>query len=85
MDVPFRPSLFKSVTVLVLSAFIQTSVFPVSLSLAQESLVLPKPGVMVPLSPEFTPAHLKGITIHPEDALKFDFIVHRLGQMIFIF
>ncbi len=32
---------------------------------------------MVSLSQEFTPAHLKGITIHPDNALMFDFIVQR--------
>ncbi|MDO8675914.1 MAG: hypothetical protein Q7K71_07380 [Candidatus Omnitrophota bacterium] len=43
---------------------------------AQE-LVLPKPGVRIALSPEFTPAHLKGITIHQDNALRFDFLIHR--------
>jgi len=38
---------------------------------------LPAPGMMVHLSPEFTPAYLKGIVIHPENALKFDFIVYK--------
>ncbi|MBF0490510.1 MAG: hypothetical protein HQL15_07820, partial [Candidatus Omnitrophica bacterium] len=44
-----------------------------------ESVVpwMPKPGVMVGLSPEFTPAHLKGITIHPDNGLMFDFIIQR--------
>ncbi len=40
-------------------------------------LQLPKPGVMVHLSSEFTPAHLSGLVIHPEDPLKFDFLIHR--------
>jgi len=38
---------------------------------------MPKPGTMVSLSPEFTPAYLKGIVIHPENALKFDFIIYK--------
>jgi len=38
---------------------------------------LPVPGVMVQLSPEFTPAHLQGLTIHPDNALKFDFLIHK--------
>jgi len=41
---------------------------------------LPKPGTMIYLSPEFIPAHLTGMIIHPEDALKFDFIIHRGNQ-----
>ena len=32
---------------------------------------------MVHLSPEFTPAHLQGLTIHPDNALKFDFLIHK--------
>jgi hypothetical protein len=38
---------------------------------------MPKPGVMVYLSPEYTPAYLKGIVIHPENPFKFDFITYR--------
>lgn len=38
---------------------------------------MPQPGVMVHLSREFTPAYLKGIVIHPEDPLKFDFIIYK--------
>src|SRR4029077_5867910 len=36
-----------------------------------------KPGAIVHLSPEFTPAYLKGIIIHPDNALMFDFIIQR--------
>ena len=36
---------------------------------------LPAPGVRVGLSPEFNPAILKGIKVHPEDPFKFDFIL----------
>ena len=39
--------------------------------------IMPKPGTMVHLSPAFTPAHLKGITIHPDNALKFDFLIQK--------
>jgi|GEM_PF-3313043 len=38
---------------------------------------MPAPGTMVNLSPAFVPAHLKGITIHPDNALQFDFLVHK--------
>ncbi len=43
---------------------------------AQE-ISLPAPGTMVHLSPQFTPALLKGIVIHPKDPFKFDFIINR--------
>jgi hypothetical protein len=43
---------------------------------------MPKPGTRLALSPEFTPAHLKGLVIHPENALQFDFIIHK-GDEVF--
>ena len=43
---------------------------------------LPAPGGMVHLSPEFTPAHLQGITIHPDNALQFDFLIHKGDQQL---
>ncbi len=36
---------------------------------------LPAPGVMVHLSPEFSPAILKGIKVHPDQPFKFEFIL----------
>ena len=36
---------------------------------------LPSPGVMVPLSPGFAPAILKGVKIFPDNPLRFDFII----------
>ncbi|MBF0593415.1 MAG: hypothetical protein HQL22_00450 [Candidatus Omnitrophica bacterium] len=36
---------------------------------------LPQPGVMVGLSEAFTPVILKGMTVHPDQPLVFDFIV----------
>ena len=39
--------------------------------------LMPHPGTMVSLSSSFTPAHLWGMTIHPKDPFKFDFLVHR--------
>jgi hypothetical protein len=43
----------------------------------QTVLNLPAPGVMVSLTPAFTPAMIKGINIYPENPLKFDFIIDR--------
>ncbi|MCK5260368.1 MAG: ankyrin repeat domain-containing protein, partial [Candidatus Omnitrophica bacterium] len=40
-----------------------------------EGLNLPVPGTMIHLSPAFAPVLLKGMTIHPNDPLKFDFII----------
>ncbi len=43
---------------------------------------MPVPGTMVPLSPQFSPAYLKGIVIHPKDPLKFDFIIYKGDQFM---
>ena len=55
--------------------FVLTCLAPVGY--AQESIVLPKPGTMVRLSPAFASAHLKGMVINPKDPFKFDFIINR--------
>ena len=41
--------------------------------------LMPAPGAMVNLSPVYTPAYLKGIVIHPDNALQFDFLIDK-GQ-----
>jgi hypothetical protein len=58
-------------------AFILTSVNMPAHAQMPTLLWLPKPGTMVNLSPDFAPAELKGIVIHPENALKFDFIIDK--------
>jgi len=55
-------------------AFLVNLCWPIPLGQAQE-FRLPKPGVMVNLSPTYTPVHLTGMSIHPDDALKFDFLI----------
>jgi hypothetical protein len=60
-------------------AFVVSSLYVPQLAQAGEMTILrlPSPGIMVHLSPEFTPAHLQGLTIHPENALQFDFLIHQ--------
>jgi len=41
----------------------------------QTVLNLPAPGTMVPMTPAFQPAMIRGMTIHPENPLQFDFLV----------
>jgi len=61
----------------------RTIVFVLSFSLifsptaaqAKTVLNLPIPGTMISPSPAFVPVLLKGMTIHPDDPLKFDFII----------
>ena len=59
----------------VLCAFLINIFGPIPAS-AQE-FILPKPGVMVHLSPEFNPPVLKGIKIHPDNPFRFDFILDK--------
>ena len=68
----------KTIAIIIVVAFITTSIrVPAYAQVAQQEFMpsLPALGMMVHLSPEFTPAHLVGVTIHPENALQFDFLV----------
>ncbi|MBF0512040.1 MAG: hypothetical protein HQL13_06920 [Candidatus Omnitrophica bacterium] len=44
-------------------------------ALAQEALSLPQPGVMVDLSAAYVPVLIKGLRVHPDNPLLFDFIL----------
>ncbi len=68
----------KTLPYRILSAFIAfTFTFGLALppSYAQSVFTLPAPGTMVTTSPGFTPTLINGIIIHPENPLKFDFII----------
>jgi len=62
-------------------AFLVNVVGPIPTAQAQE-FQLPVPGVMLHLSPGFIPAELKGITVHPENPLMFDFIIYRGDKVL---
>ncbi|MFH0754989.1 MAG: hypothetical protein V2A70_10535, partial [Candidatus Omnitrophota bacterium] len=72
-QVVFEEIYMKVVCILVLTAFIVTSY--ISPSYAQVIFNLPQPGAMVGLSEQFSPVVLKGVSIHPQDPLLFDFMV----------
>ena len=74
----------RVISIIILVAFIATSVkSPVYAQTAQDQMPrLPAPGVMIHLSPEFTPAHLQGLTIHPDNALQFDFLIYRGDELL---
>jgi len=59
---------------IILLAFLVNSLGPMPLAPAQE-FKLPAPGVMVHLSPPLEPPVLKGIKVHPDNPLRFDFIM----------
>ncbi|VAX34960.1 hypothetical protein MNBD_UNCLBAC01-701 [hydrothermal vent metagenome] len=72
---PLYSNLIKRIlSAFVAFSFMLTGLFPVSVS-AQSILNLPIPGSMVKPTWGFIPTHIKGITIHPENALSFDFII----------
>ncbi len=62
-------------TTITLLTFLVSALLPVPYVAAQ-TVALPAVGSMVHLSPAFTPSHLVGLTIHPDNALKFDFLIH---------
>ena len=67
--------IFRFIAVMTLAAFLSLSVVP-SQALAQGALSgLPQPGVMVPPSPSFNPVSLRGLQVHPDNPLRFDFIM----------
>jgi len=69
----------RSIAIIILMVFFITSIKSTTYALPSVDQMpqMPSPGVLVHLSPAFTPAYLKGIVIHPENALKFDFIIFR--------
>ncbi len=68
----------KAISLVLIAAFIGSSLYVPQAQAGEMVMpVIPKPGIMVNLSPAYTPAYLKGIVIHPENALKFDFLVHK--------
>jgi len=73
----------KATSIIVLGAFVLTSVkSPVYAQSVSLMPSLPRPGMMVALSPGFTPAYLQGITIHPDNALQFDFLIYKGDKVL---
>jgi len=48
--------------------------------MVSRTITLPNPGVMINPSANFTPALIRGIKIHPDEPLRFDFIVDAGGS-----
>ncbi|MBF0522960.1 MAG: hypothetical protein HQL24_07905 [Candidatus Omnitrophica bacterium] len=62
----------KIVSTILSITFISTTVIPPSYA---QVLNLPQPGSMVGLTPAFMPTLIKGLKVHPENPLLFDFIL----------
>lgn len=74
-----RHSFFQVIVSFILVTFITGSIIPLGMSYAQiatpASLGLPPVGSMLSSAPLFTPALIKGLTLHPDNPLQFDFII----------
>ncbi len=68
----------KIVSLFIAFTFISTSIVPPSM--AQSVLNLPIPGAVVNLTPSYSPMMIRGVMVHPEDSLKFDFIMDKGDQ-----
>lgn len=64
---------FRWISIWVLVSFLATAVIPPK-AYAQ-ALNLPAPGAMVGLTPAYVPVLMKGVRVHPDNPLLFDFIV----------
>ncbi len=74
----------KITSFLVLATFIVSCIMPpqgFAQSLSAVGL-MPLPGNMVAVTPAFTPAHLWGMAMHPNDPFKFDFLIHRGNETL---
>ena len=65
------------ITSIVLCTFLMSNTGTGFAQAVSPLLWLPEPGMQVPLSSAFNPAHLKGMVINPTDPFKFDFIIYR--------
>lgn len=73
-----KKSFFRAVALAVLYTFNVSMILAPSRSFAAPSqtiLGLPEPGAMVDLTPSYVPVIAKGLKIHPENPILFDFIV----------
>src|SRR3989338_2741693 len=74
-----RSSVFRRIAFVVLLTFTSCEIFPASVIsskvYAQTILNLPVPGTMVTTTLPFSPPVIRGLTIHPENPLRFDFIM----------
>ncbi len=72
-----KNGLYRVFSVFLVFAFIFTSIIPPSYgqNAPQTILNLPIPGAFVSSTDVFYPAMVKGITLHPENPLRFDFVV----------
>src|SRR3989338_949918 len=67
--------LYRILSAFITLTFVFTSVLPPGYAQTISTLNLPVHGVMVTPSAAFVPVLLKGMTVHPDNPLQFDFII----------
>ncbi|MFC1510057.1 hypothetical protein ACFL49_00135 [Candidatus Omnitrophota bacterium] len=84
MNIPFQRSktnlIYRIFSAFLCFTFMSTCVLPpqsVQAQILPTLLNLPVPGTVVPLSAGYMPAMITGVTIHPDNPLRFDFIVDK--------
>ncbi len=71
-----RKNIFRRcVSLFVLFSFILSTILPSAYAQGLSSFKLPNPGTMVSPSESFTPVLIRGMSLHPKDPLRFDFLV----------
>ena len=70
----------RPISLLVATFFTANVVLFPAVSSADPGLLLVKPGTMVGPSQNFLPAIIKGVIIHPDNPLRFDFIIDSGGS-----
>jgi len=70
---------YRILTAFIAFSFLLSLIVPSGLTQVapQTILNLPSPGTMLPITNGFNPAIIRGMTLHPENPLEFDFIVNR--------
>ena len=74
-----KSSMYRGLSLLIVFLLIVSLVLTPSAGYAQSILNLPIAGTMVLPTEAFVPVLLKGMTIHPENPLKFDFIIDKVN------
>jgi len=69
-----RTCMYKLLSCLLIICFSASMIVPPSVY-AQGFLPLPAPGLMVPLSPGFSPLVIRGLKLYSDEPLRFDFII----------
>ncbi len=65
----------KSLSLATIICFFMTILGPIPKAHAESLLGLPVPGTMVLTSPAYMPVMMKGLKVHPENPLLFDFVL----------